>query len=412
MLRNASFVLIALAVTGALSGQEPEVVVPGFVLDRTIQLPDTGTQISGISFDSNGNLYFCARANDPGLYRADPTDLVATEVADFAGNAGGCGVDPLSGDVFVSFDIPGTIWRYDHAAGTFEPWVSGFHGGDDDPMGIAFPPVDFSGTTALFPDGAGLVVDRGFGGPADLWYFDPADMTVPEGLVADITGAVSDPDDIAFSTTQLYVAASGFAPGEGGIYELDLLTGEPVLITGEVYAPGITVDPLTGSILAIDSCPSEGECGGPVPIPEVVRVDPMTGDVETIILYPVDPHPGQLFGAIDMSADGQQLAIGGLEQVWVFERVATPFRRGDANLDGLVDIADPISALAYLFASGPLNCLDTGDVNGDSALDIADPIYLLSYLFSLGDPPPDPFFECGPAPDVLGCNEYPPCPIP
>ena len=41
------------------------------------------------------------------------------------------------------------------------------------------------------------------------------------------------------------------------------------------------------------------------------------------------------------------------------------FVRGDVNSDGEIDIGDPIGLLAYLFASGPLTCLDAGDANDD-----------------------------------------------
>ena len=46
-----------------------------------------------------------------------------------------------------------------------------------------------------------------------------------------------------------------------------------------------------------------------------------------------------------------------------------------------------------------------GDGNGDSVVDIADPIYVLSFLFTGGPPPPPPFPSVGPdpTPDSLNC---------
>ena len=81
------------------------------------------------------------------------------------------------------------------------------------------------------------------------------------------------------------------------------------------------------------------------------------------------------------------------------------FRRGDANADGAVDIADAIAALAYLFTSGPASCLSALDANDDGAADIADPISVLGYLFSGGTAPSAPFPGCGsdPTPDALDC---------
>ncbi|MFN0056971.1 MAG: hypothetical protein ACKVX7_00810 [Planctomycetota bacterium] len=71
------------------------------------------------------------------------------------------------------------------------------------------------------------------------------------------------------------------------------------------------------------------------------------------------------------------------------------FKRGDANLDGSLNVADAIHGLSYLFSAGPLTCRDALDSNDSGALDIADAIYLLSYLFSAGPQPPPPFGSCG-----------------
>ncbi len=74
-----------------------------------------------------------------------------------------------------------------------------------------------------------------------------------------------------------------------------------------------------------------------------------------------------------------------------------PFRRGDCNADGAIDIADSMAILAWLFlASAPPPCPLSCDVNGDGgAVDIADAVYLLTYLFSSGAPPALPFPDCG-----------------
>ncbi len=75
----------------------------------------------------------------------------------------------------------------------------------------------------------------------------------------------------------------------------------------------------------------------------------------------------------------------------IFAKVAEgdwPFVRGDANADGLVNIADAVYLINYLFVGGPPPLpLDAGDANSDGMLNIADVIYLVNYLF-LGGPPP------------------------
>jgi hypothetical protein len=67
------------------------------------------------------------------------------------------------------------------------------------------------------------------------------------------------------------------------------------------------------------------------------------------------------------------------------------FLRGDANIDGKVDLSDAVFALNWLFTGGPApGCLDPADSNDDGEVDIADPISLLGYLFLGSRPPPAP----------------------
>ncbi|MCK4427950.1 MAG: hypothetical protein KAW16_05665, partial [candidate division Zixibacteria bacterium] len=61
---------------------------------------------------------------------------------------------------------------------------------------------------------------------------------------------------------------------------------------------------------------------------------------------------------------------------------------GDANGDGIIDIADAVYLLNYLFIGGPEpELLEAGDANCDEVIDIADVVYLINYLF-MGGPPP------------------------
>ena len=62
--------------------------------------------------------------------------------------------------------------------------------------------------------------------------------------------------------------------------------------------------------------------------------------------------------------------------------------RGDANGDGVIDIADVVHLINYLFIDGPApNPLETGNANCDEVVDIADIVYLINYLFIDGPPP-------------------------
>ncbi|HAK97295.1 MAG TPA: hypothetical protein DCM87_20475 [Planctomycetes bacterium] len=84
------------------------------------------------------------------------------------------------------------------------------------------------------------------------------------------------------------------------------------------------------------------------------------------------------------------------------------FVRGDANIDGVINISDAVTILGHLFSGRIVpNCHDRLDINDDGKINVADPIALLAYLFTLGTPPAPPFPNPGidPTPDELE-----PCP--
>ncbi len=86
------------------------------------------------------------------------------------------------------------------------------------------------------------------------------------------------------------------------------------------------------------------------------------------------------------------LSLGGLLTCVVL-LAATPrvwsqlptFRRGDSNVDSIVDISDAIHALKFLFLGDPkeLACQDAADVNGDCVIDLFD---LATLLGNFGTP--------------------------
>jgi hypothetical protein len=61
---------------------------------------------------------------------------------------------------------------------------------------------------------------------------------------------------------------------------------------------------------------------------------------------------------------------------------------GDCNSDGVVDVADVMHLINYLFlgGSGP-DPFVAGDANCDEVVDVADVMYLINYLFIEGSPP-------------------------
>src|SRR5206468_308419 len=59
---------------------------------------------------------------------------------------------------------------------------------------------------------------------------------------------------------------------------------------------------------------------------------------------------------------------------------------GDANGDGVVNVADVFYLINYLFTSGPPP-VGPADVNGDGLVTVADIFYLINYLFAGGPAP-------------------------
>jgi len=126
-------------------------------------------------------------------------------------------------------------------------------------------------------------------------------------------------------------------------------------------------------------------------------------------------HPEEWFGLKAVEGEGDRYTIRNrpaFETVArMFDTRSRLFRRGYANADAQLDLADAIQLLMHLFAGTGMPCRDADDINDDGQNDIADPIVLLNYLFTNGPRPADPFEACGkdPTDDPLGCEEYPPC---
>lgn len=95
-----------------------------------------------------------------------------------------------------------------------------------------------------------------------------------------------------------------------------------------------------------------------------------------------------------------------------------PFLRGDANVDGRVDVADGIRLLNSIFLPsrypGPSTpCAAAADANDDGVVDASDAIFVLGWRFLGGIEPPEPGpWSCGEDPpgDAMDCASYDACP--
>jgi hypothetical protein len=67
---------------------------------------------------------------------------------------------------------------------------------------------------------------------------------------------------------------------------------------------------------------------------------------------------------------------------------ATLVLHGEANADGIVNIADVVYLINYVWIDGPDPIpLEAGDLNCDGVIDIEDVTYLIRYLLAGGTPP-------------------------
>ena len=135
----------------------------------------------------------------------------------------------------------------------------------------------------------------------------------------------------------------------------------------------------------------------------------LTGQVEPVV-SPVDflPSAGTP-PIINVIVDGNYQEtpnlVGGTITIVNFN----PFVRGDCNSDGgLVNIADGIAVLQYLFQGGTTpSCLDGCDLDDNGQIGVGDAVGVFNYQFAGGSPPAAPFPNAGIDPttgDGIGCD--------
>ena len=121
---------------------------------------------------------------------------------------------------------------------------------------------------------------------------------------------------------------------------------------------------------------------------------------------------GEFFGVLDLRPANRVASsfIRRLDAKELAFTEVTPFRRGDVNLDGAVDISDASRFLGFLFlGDGRLPCEDAADANDSGRLDLADTVFILSFLFLERVVPPQPGPDVAgmdPSLDALGCDGF------
>ena len=68
--------------------------------------------------------------------------------------------------------------------------------------------------------------------------------------------------------------------------------------------------------------------------------------------------------------------------------IGVQFEPGDANGDWMVNVADAVYLINYVFKGGPPpDPIEAGDANCDGNVDVGDAVYLIQYVFNGGPPP-------------------------
>lgn len=263
------------------------------------------------------------------------------------------------------------------AVGSVDVFVSQVSGDDTLPGGFTYTNNVLrieSGTSSPGASGATLqaLADHNldlfgfsFGVDVDSTFLTPTDINVvgTSAATAEFVDTAVDP-----------------GPEPGGFFTIGVITS--LMLTDSI--PAADNDPLANLVFDVDP-------GTPTAFPQILDVLNTLGSPAVDVCFV--PLNGNCF-VPDIVPGVLQITEGSL------------FIRGDGNGDNLINIADAVFVLAYLFQMGPADCLDALDVNDDGAVNIADGIYLLDNLFTMGQDPPPPFPNPGidPTADTLDCN--------
>ena len=256
-----------------------------------------------------------------GLYRMGRERAAAR--LSTASNPAGLAIG-ANGAGYYSEDNGGNLFRVD-LPGDEQTWVTGWHSGDDDPAGLAFAPSTYLGN--LVAPGDGIMVDRGYSGPNEVWSF-LLDTSEGEAALHIDDGTLNTGIDVVITDFEAFVIDTGDS-GPGSIYLVEDNGLLSTLVTSEVIDDpmGISYDPITDQLLVTD-----GTTG------RLLGVDPVTGAVTEVL---TNIHVSEVWSSVDVSDDGLQLVITGHDQIHRFARcdVAT-FGGTDCDANGQADFCD------------------------------------------------------------------------
>ena len=118
---------------------------------------------------------------------------------------------------------------------------------------------------------------------------------------------------------------------------------------------------------------------------------------------------GLQFQSLRVSLDARATSATIAEIEVLGRSVEDPFvasRRGDADCNKFLDITDALSVFGALFLGRGFCCEAAADMDVDGTVNLTDPLGVLNYLFLNGPAPAEPFLSgCGEARSPLPCVE-------
>lgn len=351
----------AAATTLATAGPGPVINEPGWSLESNFAFT---SPMSALINPDDGFIYLAIRSGD--LYRSD--SIGNTEVLLQTDDVGGIAYDPGTGALFFSEDFPGNIMRVDlnpDGTATETTWVTGFHSGDDDPVGITPVLSDYTGT--LLMPGMMVSTDRGFGGPNEVWTWSP---TVAQGeiLIRDDNATLFDTADIAVKGSVIAMADRM----EGIKLLADDASVSTLATSGVTFtdAQGIVFDTRSMDMLVIDAV-----------LDAAYRVNPAG---EATLMFSDLGISTSNWGGINIDDDGTTqrivISLNDDDRVYVFS-ITPPCSEADlAGPFGQLDFFDVSAFLSAYNAQDP-----AVDFSGDGVFNFFDVSAFLA-LFSSGCP--------------------------
>jgi hypothetical protein len=314
--------------------------------------------------------------------------------------------------------------------------LSGISGGGETRLLLSVGNGDYSLSAQLFPSASALAVED-VNGDGDLDLITAGDQLAVHLNDGSASFVLSHASDLSYDVDGLMVGDL-FLDGNTGnaVQDILCLTGGG---EGLAFLQGVGGGSFSEPVEGYQNQLSNGgdltlvELDGQDGLELVYISQDSASHIGVLTGHGSDGIPFEGFQEIPISSDPQCLKVLDINQDGILDAIvassavnmievylgqppAPDFDRGDANWDGQINLADPMTILGVLFQqnSPGISCMDAFDCNDDGFVDLSDPITELNYLFDAGTSLPEPFLGCGPDPtsDALECQPSlnSPCP--